>query len=104
MKTQHWMDEQLIAHLYGVGPEDGHLTECAACRLRAMEMQASRQSFEALRGADAEVTFEFLARQRRAIYAGLGKKRSLFGMRRWASSVAMLAVAAGAIIVIEERY
>ena len=49
------------------------------------------------------MSFEFLARQRRAIYAGLGKKRNIFGMGRWASAVAMVAVVAGAVIVIEER-
>ncbi len=103
MKMEHWTDEQLFAHLYGVGPEDGHLNDCAACRQRTTEMQANRQSFEALRGTDDDVTFEFLARQRRAIYAGLGKKRNIFGMGRWASAVAMVAVVAGAIIVIEER-
>lgn len=103
MKMEHWTDEQLLAHLYGVGPEDGHLNDCAACRQRITEMQANRQSFEALRGTDDDVTFEFLARQRRAIYAGLGRKRSFFAVGRWASALAMVAVVAGAIIVIEER-
>jgi hypothetical protein len=103
MSSEHWTDEQLVAHLYGVGPEDGHLNDCAACRLRINDMQANRQSFEALRGTDEDVTFELLARQRRAIYSGLRRKQSVFGMGRWASATAMVAVVAGAIIVIEER-
>jgi hypothetical protein len=103
MKTEHWTDELLVAHLYGAGPEDGHLKECDACRLRVSEMQANRQSFEALRGMDEDVTFELLARQRRAVYAGLGRKRSAFAAGRWASAVAMVAIVAGAIILIEER-
>ncbi len=103
MNTEHWTYEQLLAHLYGVGPEDGHLDDCAACRLRVTEMRANRRSFEALRASDEDVTFEFLARQRRAIYAALGRKRSLFGMGRWTSAVAMVAVVAGALIVTEER-
>jgi predicted anti-sigma-YlaC factor YlaD len=103
MKTEHWTDDQVIAHLYGVGPEDGHLQECAACRVRTAEMQSNRLSLDALRDTDEEVTFEFLARQRRAIYASLGRKRRAFRMRQWASAVAMVAVAASAIIVIEER-
>ena len=103
MKTKHWTDDQLVAHLYGVGPEDGHLQDCAACRLRIAKMQSNRKSFEALREADEGVTFEFLARQRRAIYARLDGKRSALGMRRWTSVVAMVAAAVGAIIVIEER-
>lgn len=103
MKTQHWTDEQLVAHLYGVGPEDGHLNECAACRLRVTEMQACRQSFEALRGTDEDVTFEFLSRQRRAIYAGLSRRRMVFGMRRLAAASAVVAAAAAGIIVNEGR-
>jgi hypothetical protein len=104
MNTQHWTDEQLLAHLYGVGPEDGHLSECPACDARIGEMQVNRESFEALRKSNADVSFEFLAKQRRAIYAGLGQKRSAFGIRRWASAMAMVAVAAGGVIVIEERH
>ncbi len=103
MKTEHWTDEQLLAHLYGVGPEDGHPNDCSACGQRITEMLANRQSIEALRGTHEDVTFELLARQRRAIYAGLGRKRSVFAMGRWASALAMVAFVAGAIIVIEER-
>jgi hypothetical protein len=103
MNSEHWTDEQLIAHLYGVGPEGGHLNDCAACRQRINQLQTNRQSFEALRGSAGDVSFEFLSRQRRAIYAGLGKKRNIFGFGRWASAVAMVAVVAGAVIVIEER-
>jgi hypothetical protein len=101
MQAQHWTDEQLLAHLYGVGPEDGHLNTCAVCRTRITDMQANRVSFEANHRED--VSFELLARQRRAIYAGLSKPRSVLALPRWTSAVAMVAVAAGGIIVIEER-
>ncbi len=101
MQAQHWTDEQLIAHLYGLGPEDEHLNACAACRARIAEMQANRISFEGNHSED--VGFGLLARQRRAIYAGLSKPRSVFALPRWTSAVAMVAVAAAAVIVIEER-
>ena len=32
--SDHWTDDQLIAHLYGVGPENRHLDLCADCTAR----------------------------------------------------------------------
>lgn len=103
MNAPHWTDEQLVSHLYGVGPEDGHLNECPECRSRIAGMQSNRQLLEAIPDAGDGVSPEFLARQRRAIYAGLGKPRRAF-LPRWAPAIATLAVAAAGFIVLEERH
>jgi hypothetical protein len=72
MYDKHWSDEQLVAQLYGVGPEDGHLDSCPSC---AERWQAIRLRYECLRPAGIDISDEHLAAQRRAIRARLGKKR-----------------------------
>ena len=75
MHDKHWSDEELVARLYGVGPEDGHLEVCDSC---ARRWEAIRCRYENLRPAGIEVSAEFLAAQRRAIHARLGEKRHRF--------------------------
>ena len=72
MYDKHWSDEQLVDHLYGVGPEDGHLEVCPSC---ARRWESVRARHESLRPAGIEVPGEFLAAQRRSIRARLGEKR-----------------------------
>lgn len=107
MKEQHWTDEQLIAHLYGVGPADHHILECAPCALRLRAMQESRSHVETANAASSEINPEFLAAQRRAIYARLERSRwSDWGrvlVRRWAPVFAMIVVIAGVAVVYEQR-
>jgi hypothetical protein len=75
MYDKHWSDEELVARLYGVGPEDGHLGVCDSC---ARRWEAIRCRYESLRPAGIEVSGEFLAAQRRAIHARLCEKRHPF--------------------------
>ncbi len=72
MRDRHWNDEQLVAHLYGVGPEDGHLDMCPSC---AERWEAIRLRHKNISAAATEVPEEYLAAQRRAIRARLGEKR-----------------------------
>ena len=72
MHDKHWSDEQLVAHLHGVGPEDGHLEECPLCAGRWETILLRHKS---LRPAGIEVSEDYLAAQRRAIGARLGEKR-----------------------------
>jgi hypothetical protein len=72
MYDKHWSDEQLVARLYGVGPEDGHVEACPSC---ARRWEAMRRRHESLRPAGIDVSDEYLAAQRRAIRARLGEKR-----------------------------
>ncbi len=98
----HWTDDQLIAHLYGVGPEDGHLHGCRDCRSRLSVIEGRQ---EALRSSE-EVSFELLAAQRRQIYAKLAKPAGWWSgshLRRWASAGAALFVIGGGMLYYEEH-
>ena len=89
--SQHWSDEQLVAYLYGVGPEDGHLPGCADCRERLSALKESRHSLEQKAGGN-EVSFEFLAAQRQWI-----------PIRRWASATGILLVLGSGFAVFEQH-
>ena len=98
----HWTDDQLIAHLYGVGPDDGHLSDCLNCQSRLSVIE-ERQ--EALRSSE-EVSLELLAAQRRRIYAKLvGPAHGWPGshLRRWASAGVALFVLGGSVLYYEEH-
>ena len=72
-QSAHWTDEQLIDHLYGVGPADGHLDQCELCRDRLTALEVRRQQVSMAE----PVSDDFLAAQRRAIYARLSEAASL---------------------------
>jgi anti-sigma factor RsiW len=97
----HWTDEQLVEHIYGVGPHDGHLESCLECRGRLASLGQHRQAIERSAAGDG-VTFDFLAAQRRRIYARLSKRTpgwSRLGIHRWATAaVAAVALTSGVMI------
>ena len=100
----HWTDEDLIASLYGVGPEDGHVQTCAECQGRLASLEANRRAIEA--GEHDDVSFEFLAAQRRKIYSRMTAPQSWwsnFPSRRWASVATAVAVLAGGLFVYQQR-
>jgi hypothetical protein len=101
----HWTDEQLIAHLYGVGPQGLHIEECAHCQARLLGMQSHRQAAEELVSAPGDVGFEFLAAQRRKIYEKLTEPVrwwSQLQLGRWASAAAALLVLGGGLLIFEQ--
>jgi hypothetical protein len=104
---EHWSDEQLIEHLYGVGPEDGHIEDCAECRQRLSLMQAHRQSTEEYALREEAVSRDFLMAQRRQIYAKLARPESWFMgglIRRWAPAAAALLVLSGGALLYEQKH
>jgi hypothetical protein len=76
--SPHWSGEQLIEHLYGIGPDDGHLEHCQECRERLLEMQAHRQRIEADSIPEESVNYDFLMAQRRKIYAKIAQPENWF--------------------------
>lgn len=101
--TSHWTDEQLIAHLYGVGAEDAHVDACPECQARLQAMRSTRELIE-LASSSSEVTFEFLAAQRRKIHRRVTEPVrwwSYLPLRRWASAAGGVAVVAGGLLIVE---
>lgn len=101
----HWTDQQLIEQLYGVAAEDGHLRGCAECQARLSSMQARRQVVERS-ASEEEASFEFLAAQRRKIYARVTEPRRFWSqgqLRRWASAAATILVLGGGLLVYEDH-
>ena len=99
----HWTDEQLIADSYGVGPDDGHLSVCAECRAHRVELLAARSNRERLAPIADEVSFDFLAAQRRSIYARLTQPVRI-GFRRLASVAAALVVIGAGVLTYQEEH
>jgi hypothetical protein len=101
--TAHSTEEELIAHLYGIGLEDDHVGACAECQARLQAMRSHRQAAE-LASSPGEVSFEFLAAQRRKIYQKIAEPVrwwSSLQLRRWASAAAGLAVLTGGLLLVE---
>jgi predicted anti-sigma-YlaC factor YlaD len=100
---KHWSDEQLIDHLYGVGPADRHLSDCAKCRDRLDTMQAARRDREACYQPEEALRPEVLAAQRRAIYRRIDRQAALpwwsIPRRAWASAALALTLVVGGLTV-----
>ncbi len=69
MNGGHWSEQNFIDHLYGIGPDDGHLDVCADCRGQWTQLQLRREPVL----EQPEVPSEILAKQRRNIYRQLGR-------------------------------
>lgn len=88
MNRGHWTEQEFIDHIYGIGPADDHLKECAECRDRHSTLAARRQ----LVTAEPDVPLEFLAAQRRAIHRRLDQPaRSMRMVPAFAATLVLLA-------------
>jgi anti-sigma factor RsiW len=92
MTARHWSDDELIGHLYGVGPEDGHLEQCQECAQRWQVLVGVRQ--QALKAPP--MSEELLAGQRQAIYGRLAASSPKRGWLPFAPA----AIAAAAVILL----
>lgn len=92
---RHCSDEQLLAWLYGVEPDDPHRPECEQCRKRGENLRRRR---EQLLAVEPDVSAEFLAAQRRAIYARIDQARahpSQAALLPWSVAALVLLLALG---------
>ncbi len=78
MSGKHYSDDDLVARLFGLGPDDPHLAECEECTRRWDKI---RERIELRRPAEVEVPADFLAAQRRAIYARVERKSRRLPLR-----------------------
>jgi hypothetical protein len=94
----HWTDEQLIVSLYDAGLGNDHLAHCEACVFRRSVLVGNRERVEASARPNQDLSFTFLAGQRRAIYAKLDALSARLAHRRqWAAvAVAVLILGTGA--------
>jgi hypothetical protein len=91
--STHLNDQELLDRLYGLAEPGDHLTSCSDCSTRWEEMRARKTQLSAA----PEVSTDFLAAQRRAIYTRLGERpRSNY---RWASAVAAAGLIVGVFFV-----
>jgi len=72
MNGNHWTGDELVAHLYGVGLDDGHERNCAECRARIAAMRARREETSSEDGVSAG----FLRSQRVAIAQRIETRRA----------------------------
>lgn len=108
----HWTDDRLIEYLYGLEGQDAHFEACGECQARLAQMRAARRAIEgaAQEGAEPseDASFEFLAAQRRRIYARLGEGGNWWrgkghaNIRRWVSAGAALLVVSGGLLLYEQ--
>ena len=103
----HWTDGQLIDSLYGIGPEDGHLAACEQCSARLSRLEANRRKVDESAPAGEEVGSDFLAAQRRKIYARMEQRggwHSRGQVFRWASAAAAVTVVGGGLAMLQETH
>jgi anti-sigma factor RsiW len=89
MADRHWHDDEILARLYDVGPQNGHIEACYECRTR---LEALQQRRESVRAREPEVPADLLAGQRRAIYERIERKPMLIRLRLAPSLAALLLV------------
>ena len=88
---KHWTEDDFTSWLYGLKVDDNHLIECAECRAQSQRIAAVRRQAT----ADPEVSSDFLAAQRRAIYERLDQPHRHNAAMRWAVSLATVIVLLG---------
>jgi hypothetical protein len=87
---KHWTDQDITQWLYGVLEDSSHLDQCELCRGRASEAKTYRREVLSTQG---DVSPNFLAAQRRAIYSRMELGKS-FLRYRLAASMALVALVA----------
>lgn len=95
MNGKHWSDDELLDHLYGVGPENNHLKACADCSERWHTLEASRRAFM----QDPEVSSVRLLQQRTAILQRIERSQSTFFSWRFLTALSgATAMALGVLV------
>ncbi len=87
---KHWTENDFQHWLYGLKDPDQHLDECPACQAQIERLKLKRERITASSALSEEVSPEFLAAQRRAIYQRLEQPLHHPFALRWVLSAAML--------------
>jgi hypothetical protein len=95
--NKHLTTDELVDRLYGIGVGD-HIDDCQECSERLLDLRARKE----MTAEPAEASYEFLAAQRRDIYARMGERPQ--ARMKWVPALAAAAVllAVGAIAHLPE--
>lgn len=98
----HLSQDELLDQMYGVGAKEAHLRECGECSGRMQALLATKARLRAetpalQSNADATVSDEFLAAQRRSIYARLDRDAAMHV--RWVPALAFAGLLAMGLIL-----
>lgn len=104
MTARHWTEDELLAHLYGIGPEDGHVSFCKECAERLRLMEESRLFHEASSASVLEPGFDFLTGQRRRIYQRISNPARHSMIWRLAPAVAASLVLALGLLLFNQQH
>jgi hypothetical protein len=102
MTVRHWTEDELIAHIYGVGPEDGHLRHCLKCAERLQAMQTAQSVHHSV--TSPSIGSDFLAAQRRKIYERLSVPGRRLLIRRFAPPVAASLVLGAGLLLFDRHH
>jgi hypothetical protein len=93
---RHLNDDELIGRIYGLSrvEDDSHLENCTACASRQSGLERRRAE---VIGQPVDVSNEFLAAQRRNIYARLGQPAR--SRMRWVPAFAAACLLAVGVVV-----
>ncbi len=95
MNGEHWTQQDLIDHVYGLSAKAGHLDACPQCRERWLEVRAVRDNIV----REPEVERDVLAAQRRAIYRRLGREPRPATARLIPAFAAVLLLVTGSLFI-----
>ena len=91
MTGKHWSEDELLDQLYGVGPDDNHLSGCAECTARLRMLEAQRTVVTTNHEA-TPVDAALLVRQRTAVMDRIEQSTDSSGF--WRMTTAFAAAAA----------
>jgi hypothetical protein len=94
---EHISKDQLMAQLYGLESHDSHLSDCVECRAQYEALVTRKVQLT----AREEVSSDFLAAQRRAVYERMGERPHT--MRVWVPAFATAALVVLALVAHNPR-
>lgn len=86
LNQTHLSGDEMLELVYGIGPKDGHVRDCAECRGRLDALLRTKAGLRSQEEARSRVSPAFLAAQRRAVYARLDQAATSYV--RWAPALA----------------
>jgi len=91
--NQHLTTDELVDRLYGVSAGE-HLDHCQDCSQRFLELRARRE----MAAEPASASYEFLAAQRRNIYARMGERPQV--RMKWVPALAAVLFLAASVALV----